>query len=76
MSKAPWSKESDTVPPLKAEAIDNITATIQKAYEELAETSLKPESTARYSQPLVVPPVSNKQTSSIHPWKNRSFLFL
>ena len=40
--KDPSPKESGTASPLRAEDIDNIEATAQKAYGELAETHLKP----------------------------------
>ncbi len=40
--KDPSPKESGTASPLGVEGIDRIEATAQKAYEELAETSLKP----------------------------------
>ena len=40
--KGPSPKKPGTASPLGTEAIDNLEATAQKAYEELAETNLKP----------------------------------
>ena len=42
LPKGPSPEKPSNASPLGAEAIDNLEATAQKAYEELAETSLKP----------------------------------